>query len=397
MATDADFTSRELLATLVAFETVSHDSNMSLIDWVSHYLAGYGVAAHITTNDDRTKANLFATIGPAGVSGICLHAHTDVVPVEGQAWATDPFILTEVAGLLHGRGSCDMKGFAACMLAAVPMLRASPLKTPVHLAFSYDEEVGCLGAPRMLQTFGGEVVKPRLAIVGEPTMMQPVIAHKGVLALATEFHGRPAHSSMPHLGASAIAAAGEMIAELTRFGLELQEMRYPYAMKPSGPTINVGTIGGGKARNIVAENASLLWEIRFRDVDNPEDLLAQVNARVRERLGRVFGANGADIRWHTRQVASIPPFCVPESSQVVALAREFGAVGAATAVPYGAEAGQYAQVGVDTVICGPGSIEQAHGANEFVSIAQMEACDRFLGRLAQWAQENALDEREVAA
>lgn len=396
MPIDTEFTSRELLARLVAFETVSHDSNLSLIDWVSHYLAGYGIGAHVTTNDERTKANLFATVGPAGMGGICLHAHTDVVPVEGQAWDTHPFALTEIAGLLHGRGSCDMKGFAACMLAAVPMLCAVRLKTPVHLAFSYDEEVGCLGAPRMLQAFGGEVVKPGVAIVGEPTMMQPVIAHKGVLALTTEFHGQPAHSSMPHLGVSAIAAAGEMIAELTQCGHELQRMHYPYAMKPSGPTINVGTVSGGKARNIVAENASLLWEIRFRDLDDAQELLALAENRVGQRLRRIFGANGGGIRWQTTQVAHIPPFCAPESSRAVALAREFGAVGAATAVPYGAEAGQYAHAGVDTVICGPGSIEQAHGANEFVSIVQMEACDRFMGRLARWARDNVLAEPAAA-
>lgn len=397
MPTVAAFTSRELLSKLIAFDTTSHHSNLQLIDWVMQYLAGYGIGSHVTTNDEGTKANLFATIGPSEVRGVCLHAHTDVVPVEGQAWDTDPFHLTEADGLLYGRGSCDMKGFAACMLAAVPMFCARRLRTPVHLAFSYDEEVGCLGAPRMIQAFGGEVVKPRVAIVGEPTMMQPVIAHKGMLALTTEFQGKPAHSSMPHLGASAIAAAGEMIAELTQFGRELQVMRYPYAMTPSGPTINVGTVSGGEAINIVAGNASLLWGIRFRDIDNAQELLALAERRVRERLRRVFGDDGGGIRCHTAQVGRIPPFCAPESSRALALVRELGAVGAATAVPYGAEAGQYADAGVDTVICGPGSIEQAHRANEFVPIAQLEACNRFMGRLARWAQESCLDELAAAA
>lgn len=386
----SQFTSRELLGKLVSFDTTSHRSNLQLIDWVSQYLAGHGIGNHVTTSDDGTKANLFATIGPADMGGVCLHAHTDVVPVDGQAWHTDPFEIVEAEGLLHGRGSCDMKGFAACMLAAVPMFKERRLKTPVHLALSYDEEVGCLGAPRMIQAFGGAVVKPVIAIVGEPTMMQPVIAHKGLLALTTEFHGRPAHSSMPQLGASAIAAAGEMLSELTQFGHELQSMSYPHAMSPSGPTINVGWMTGGTARNIIAEHACLHWEIRFRDIDNAEDLLALAEERTYARLRRMFGADAGGVRWDTSTLARIPAFCAKESSRAVSLARELGAVGPATAVPYGAEAGQYADAGVDTVICGPGSIEQAHRANEYVSVPQMEACNRFMGRLAQWAQDKAL-------
>jgi len=174
-------------------------------------------------------------------------------------------------------------------------------------------------------------------------------------------------------------------------------MRYPYAMTPSGPTINVGTISGGKARNIVAENASLMWEIRFRDIDNAEELLALIDTRLRDRLRRVFGPDGKGIRWETEQAARIPPFCASESGRAIALAREFGAVGAATAAPYGAEAGQYADAGIDTVICGPGSIEQAHRANEFVSISQMEACNRFIGRLARWAEDHVLSAMPAAA
>ena len=384
------FTSRELLGQLVSFDTTSHRSNLQLIDWVSQYLDGHGIGSHVTASDDGTKANLFATIGPVDMGGVCLHAHTDVVPVEGQDWSTDPFELVESDGLLHGRGSCDMKGFAACMLAAVPMFKAHRLKTPVHLALSYDEEVGCLGAPRMIEVFGREVAKPAVAIVGEPTMMQPVIAHKGLLALTTHFHGRPAHSSMPHLGASAIEAAGEMLSELTRFGQELRSMPYPHPMTPSGPTVNVGLLSGGTARNIVAERASLHWEIRFRDTDDAGGLLALAEERTRTRLLKAFGADCGGVRWETSASARIPAFRAGEYGRAVALAREWGAVGEATAVPYGAEAGQYAQAGVDTVICGPGSIEQAHRANEYVSVRQVQACDRFMGRLAEWAWDTAL-------
>jgi acetylornithine deacetylase len=380
-------TSREILGTLIGFETVSDQSNLKLVDWVSQYLAGFGLSAHITTNDSGTKANLFTTLGPQDARGICLHGHTDVVPVVGQSWSTPPFELTQVGELLHGRGTCDMKGFAACALAAIPNFLSRRLETPIHIALSYDEEVGCLGAPRMIQRFGHEVPKPWAAIVGEPTMMQPVLAHKGLLALETQFFGRAAHSSMPQLGVSAIAAAAEMVSELTLVGNELLRMPYPYAMDPPGPTVNVGVVQGGAARNIVAKDASLLWEIRFRDIDSAADLRQMVEQRVQERLRRVFGPTLSGLTWTTNEVARIPAFCNAEASKTMALVREFGAVGAATAVPYGAEAGQYADAGIDTVICGPGSIEQAHRPDEFVAISQLNACNRFMGRLAQWCQE----------
>ena len=391
------FTSREMLARLVSFDTTSHRSNLPLIDWVRHYLAGHGVSAHVTTNDEGTKANLYATLGPVDEGGLCLHGHTDVVPVDGQQWHTDPFTLSEAEGRLYGRGTCDMKGFAACVLAAVPMFLEQRLKTPIHVALSYDEEVGCLGTPRMLHTFGRELPKPRIAVVGEPTMMQPLVAHKGVLALVTEVRGQPAHSSVPHCGASAIEVAAELVSELTEFGAFLRRMRYPYTMVPSGPTINVGMLQGGTARNIVAEHARLVWEIRFRDIDNPEELLATAERRVSERLHRVFGAEAGKVNWHTRLEARIPAFAAAESSRAVTLVRECGAVGVATAAPYTAEAGQYAEAGVDTVLCGPGSIEQAHKANEFVAVSQLESCNRFLSRLSDWAQRHVPAELPGAA
>ena len=388
---DHPMTSREILSRLIAFDTTSRDSNLPLIDWVASYLASHRIAAHTTTSDDGSKANLFATIGPADVGGVCLHAHTDVVPVDGQAWTCAPFALTERDGLLHGRGTCDMKGFAACMLAAVPMLLEQRLQTPVHLALSYDEEVGCLGAPRMIADFGRAVPRPLVAIVGEPTMMKPVVAHKGCIALRTTIEGRPSHSSLPHLGTSALQAAAEMASELHRLSEELQQMRYPHAMHPSGPTINVGLLQAGTARNIVAKDATLHWELRFRDIDDAANLLERIEFRVLERLRTAFGAGRfANLKIHTDELARIPAFRAPDESQAVALTRSCGAVGAATGVPYGAEAGQYADAGIDTVICGPGSIEQAHRADEFVSIAQLEACNRFMVKLAQWARHATL-------
>ena len=384
------YSSRELLAKLVAIDTTSSKTNLDLIDWVSRYLARHNVSAHITTNDAGTKANLFATLGPADEGGICLHGHTDVVPVEGQAWTSPAFELTERDGMLFGRGAADMKGFVACTLAAVPQFLARRLKTPIHIALSYDEEVGCFGTPRMIRTFGSQVAKPQIVIVGEPTLMYPVVAHKGVAAMETRFHGKAAHSSMPHLGANAMTAAAEMVAELGALCRELRTLRYPYPMNPSGPTFNVGTVHAGTARNIVAKEAVIEWEIRYRDTDSLADIQALIERRTGERIRRVLGTDAGGVDWETLEIVRVQSFCVREDGKAVSLLRELGAAGATTAVPYGAEAGQYAEVGVDSVVFGPGSIEQAHKPDEFITLAQLEACNRFMGELATWAQTHHL-------
>jgi acetylornithine deacetylase len=307
------YSSRELLAKLVAIDTTSSKTNLDLIDWVSRYLARHNVSAHITTNDAGTKANLFATLGPADEGGICLHGHTDVVPVEGQAWTSPAFELTEREGMLFGRGAADMKGFVACTLAAVPQFLARRLKTPVHIALSYDEEVGCFGTPRMIRTFGSQVAKPQIVIVGEPTLMVPVVAHKGVAAMETRFHGKAAHSSMPHLGANAMTAAAEMVAELGALCRELRTLRYPYPMNPSGPTFNVGTVHAGTARNIVAKEAVIEWEIRYRDTDSLADIQALIERRTGERIRRVLGTDAGGVDWETLEIVRVPSFCVRDA------------------------------------------------------------------------------------
>jgi acetylornithine deacetylase len=381
------FSSTDLLCTLVAFDTTSHRSNLALIHWVADYLVGHGVMPHLTRNNDGHKANLFATIGPQDEPGVCLHGHTDVVPVDGQPWESDPFRLIERDGLLFGRGTCDMKGWLACSLAAVPDLLARRLRTPIHLALSYDEEVGCLGAPGMIDTFGKDVPKPRIAIVGEPSLMAPVTAHKGVMALETHIVGRDAHSSLLHLGVSAASAAAEMAVELHRIAGEWMELPGPAGMHPSGPTINVGQIRAGVARNVIAREAKLVWEIRFRANDNPDHLLADALARVQLRLRRSFGESFHVLDVQTLEIARIPAFDAGAGSVAELLARRLGAEGPGRGVPYGAEAGQYAAAGVPTVICGPGSIEQAHQPNEFIAKSQLAACDAFLANLGEWASE----------
>ena len=379
--------STALLSWLVAFDTTSHRSNLPLIEWVANYLADLGVPVHLTRNDAGDKANLFATIGPQDEGGVCLHGHTDVVPVEGQPWKTDPFVLTEREGLFFGRGTSDMKAWIACSLAAAPDLVKRGPRTPVHFALSYDEEVGCFGAPRMIESFGKSVPKPRIAIIGEPSMMTPIIAHKGCIALETVITGRDAHSSLLHLGVSAATAAAEMAVELHRIAGEWMDLPGPAGMVPSGPTINVGVLRAGVACNVIAREGRLLWEIRFRANDNPDHLLEDALARVQSQLRRSFGERFGVLHVETRELARIPGFDAGRGGVAELLVQHLGAHGAAQAVPYGAEAGQYAAAGIPSIICGPGSIEQAHQPNEFIAATQLAACDAFMARLGDWASE----------
>ncbi|MFN9728306.1 acetylornithine deacetylase [Acidovorax sp.] len=388
--------STSMLAKLVGFDTTSSGSNLHLIEWVADYLESYKVQSTLSYNEDRSKANLFATLGAQDEAGVCLHGHTDVVPVAGQPWESDPFVLTERQGLLYGRGTSDMKAWIACALAAVPQIQNRRLRTPIHFALSYDEEVGCLGAPGMIDTFGKSVPKPLLAIVGEPSMMAPITAHKGVIALETSITGKDAHSSLLHLGLNAVSAAGGMAFELHRLASEWMVLPGPTGMRPSGPTINVGVARGGVARNVIPRHATLQWEIRFRAEDDVARLLQIATQRVEMRLREQFGPQYPALDVITTEVALIPAFDAKSGGLAENLCRKLGAKGPSQAVPYGAEAGQYANAGIPTVICGPGSINQAHQPNEFISLVQVHECDRFISRLCDWATEVKLAEQPDA-
>ncbi|MES2939241.1 MAG: acetylornithine deacetylase [Pseudomonadota bacterium] len=382
--------SRELLATLVGFDTTSRSSNLSLIDWVANYLSDLGVHSHYTRNDEGNKANLFATVGPRDVGGVCLHGHSDVVPVDGQPWDSDPFALVERDGLLYGRGTSDMKAWAACALAAFPDFAAAKLRTPIHIALSYDEEVGCFGAARMIASFGKSVPMPRIAIIGEPSMMAPITAHKGCLAMETRITGRDAHSSLLHLGVSAAAAVAEMTVELHRIAREWMRQPGPRGMVPSGPTMNVGQLQAGVARNVIAREGSLAWEVRFRRSDDPDALLREALGKVEARLRASFGDSFGDLAIATRELARVPAFDAGSGGAAELLVRQLGAAGPTEAMPYGAEAGQYADAGIASVICGPGNVEQAHQPNEFIAASQLAECDRLLAQLGRWAVEMQL-------
>jgi acetylornithine deacetylase len=375
-------TPAELLARLVAFDTASARSNLPLIAFVEDYLGSHGVAARRLPSEDGSKASLFATIGPSGTGGIGLSGHTDVVPVEGQTWSSDPFTVVERSGRLYGRGTCDMKGFLACVLAAVPMFAARRLAEPVHLVFSYDEEVGCTGVRPLIAELGRSLPKPRLVIVGEPTSMQPVDAHKGIHAFETRVTGREAHSSMTHLGVNAIVCAAQMIVELDRIAADMRSRRDGPRFEPPWTTVHVGRIEGGVQRNIVPRHCAFVWEFRRVPATDPEKIPRRLDAFARERLLPAMRAVAPDADIVTRETNQVPALEEGTGSGALSLALALAGRNEAGAVSYGTEAGLFALAGCPAVVCGPGDIAQAHAADEFIDAAQLDACMHFLGRLA---------------
>lgn len=371
-----------LLADLIAFDTVSARSNRALIDHVAAYLDGIGIAAEILPSPAGDKANLWATIGPPIDGGVVLSGHSDVVPVEGQAWSTDPFAMEMRDGRAYGRGVADMKGFIACVLAAAPRFRDAGLSRPVHIALTYDEEVGCVGAPKLLDWLAAQHPRPSLAFIGEPTSMQVVNAHKGITVARTEITGVEAHSSLAHLGVSAIGLAGRAIVLLQTIEGELAAQAQDDRFAPPRATISVNRIGGGTAVNILAGRAWFEWDVRsIPGVDGPAVL-----ARFEERLEREIIAPMRDRHPSvsaTTTLAADAPALAPEADGAAeVLAKRLLDTNVSRAVAYAAEAGQFQGAGLSTVIVGPGSIEQAHTADEYVDLDQLAACEAFLARLA---------------
>jgi acetylornithine deacetylase len=378
----------ELLARLVAVDTTSAKSNLALIDFVADWLEGHGVTTTRIVDATGEKANLFATIGPPGDGGVALSGHTDVVPVTGQNWSSDPFELRHDAasGRLYGRGTADMKGFIACVLAHVPAFRAARPATPLHIALSYDEEVGCRGVGSMIARFGDGLPKPAIAIVGEPTSMQIVNAHKGIRGFRITLRGVAAHSSAPHLGVNAIAFAAEIIRHIQSVADELRVTADPECgFTPPHTTFNVGRIGGGEALNIIPERCSFDWEFRplpDTDADALEArILSFIDAEVAPRLRAEHPAAGVEIV----RLAQVPPLARQPDSPAERLVRRLTGANDAFAVAYTAEASLFQSAGVPAVLCGPGSIDQAHQADEWIAADQLAACTRFLDRLVEWS------------
>jgi len=377
---------REILETLVGFDTTSRHSNLALIEWVEAYLDGHGVPHRRVPNADGSKSNLLATVGPAVEGGAVLSGHTDVVPVDGQPWTSDPFSIVERDGRLYGRGTCDMKGFLALALAAVPDLIAAGPRRPVHLAFSYDEEIGCLGAPAMIEVIRRELPAPAFVVVGEPTDMVAVNGHKGIAYFDVTVTGHEAHSSLTHLGVSAVMEAVKLMASLRELAERLERDADPASpFTPKGATLTIGVVHGGTAGNILARECKFLFDLRCPPGLDPDAVLApfftQAQALDAELKARAPGA-GVKVRSHPH----VPGFAPEPAGPAEAFARRLaGDNGPPRAVSYAAEAGQFQRAGFSTVLCGPGSIEQAHQPDEFVEISQMERGRAFMRRLAEWA------------
>jgi len=384
-----NYSATELLARLVSFDTTSHKSNMELVRFVEDYLAQRGVASQLVVNPEGSKANLYATIGPANVSGVALSGHTDVVPVEGQSWTSNPFVLAERDGRLYGRGTADMKGFLACALAAVPDFQRRQLKVPIHITFSYDEEIGCLGVRPLIAEFGKSLIKPRMVIVGEPTSMSVVDAHKGPVRWHVEIEGRAAHSSMAHLGANAIMAAGNLLQELRSIENELKLAPRNERFNPPYATLQVVRINGGTATNIVPVSCSVEFDLRALPGVDSNSIDRRVRTFVTRECLPELQQVAPESRISIAIANQVPPFAAGANSEAVALALNLVGQNETHAVSYATEAGLFQDDGSPSVVIGPGDIAQAHTADEWIAKEQIQKCSRFLARLADWAENNS--------
>ena len=374
---------KAVLARLIAFDSVSESSNLPVVDFVEGYLRAHGLECRRAPNAAGDKAAILATIGPRVDGGIVLSGHTDVVPVEGQPWSSPPFSLREASGRLYGRGACDMKGFDACVLAMAPAFRDAGLKRPVHIVLSYDEETTCLGSRDVIAWFGKDEPRPAAAIVGEPTMMAVADAHKSIATFRTLVTGHEAHSALPALGANAVAAAADVVSEIGRLAREYEEGPLDPRFTPPYSTFHVGMIRGGTARNILARECVFHWEFRGLPGVATASALMKVQAFVDEvatpRLTRYV--SGPAIA--TTLEVDVPPLAAEPGSAAEALALRVTRSNRTIAVSFATEAGHFQAAGLPTIVCGPGSIDQAHKPDEFVDEAQLKACLAFLERLAE--------------
>ena len=377
----------DLLEQLIAFDTTSRNSNLQLIDFVCDYLKQWDIAPILIPNEDGKKANLYATIGPDQPGGIVLSGHTDVVPVDGQDWQTDPFSLTKQGSRLYGRGTSDMKSFIALALAYVPLFAERSLRTPIHLAFSYDEEIGCVGVGSMIDRIVSELPKPEIVIVGEPSDMKVVNRHKGIRTFVTTVTGKEAHSSKQNLGANAISAAAMLIGRLDELAVEMQTPeRQDAAFEPPYTTVNLGTIKGGSAINIIAKECKFGWEYRCLPGTDETEIIEKFNQHADKAVLPRLRRNAPDASITTEPKSVCPVLDVTDGSPAESLVLALAEQNETHAVSYTTEAGLFDRAGLHTVVCGPGSIDQAHQPNEFIEMSQLELAHRFMDRLCDHAR-----------
>jgi acetylornithine deacetylase len=376
---------REILDRLVAFPTVSRESNLDLVDWVEEYLAGHGVTARRVYDETGRKAALYANVGPEVEGGVVLSGHTDVVPVDGQAWDTDPFTVVEKGGRLYGRGTCDMKGFDALALAAVPLALERGVRRPLQIALSYDEEIGCTGAPPMIDDMVAHLPKAAAAIIGEPSMMKAVTGHKGGIGFMMHFKGFEVHSSIMHTGVNAIMWGAKLI-DWANAVNEENRAKTPGPLaaifEPPWTTLHVGQISGGTAHNITAADCRFGVDFRIVPGESMADWEARLRAKVAEleegmKAVRPEAGIGMEQRFH------VPPLEPESAGRAEGLVRGITGDNGRHVVSYGTEAGQFQERGYSAVVCGPGDIAQAHQPNEYITVAQFEAGERFVARVVE--------------
>jgi acetylornithine deacetylase len=385
----ATYTPREMIDRLVAFDTTSRDSNLDLIDFVADYLKDHGLKPQLIPNAEKTKANLLVTLGADAPGGIILSGHTDVVPVDDQPWDTDPFTVVEKDGKLFGRGTADMKSFLAVALALVPEFLSHPLKTPIHIALSYDEEIGCLGVRPMLAKIAHTLPRPKLAIIGEPTDMQVVNAHKGIRSFRTTVTGREAHSSQTDKGVNAVMTAAELIVYLASLAQDMRKRGDPSGrFDPPYTTAQAATIEGGTALNILARQCTFQWEYRFLPGSDETEIYNRFVAHAHDNILPPLKKIAAEADIATSPRSRVPPLLPAEDCPAEALARQLTGRNSSQAVSYGTEAGLFQEAGIPSVVCGPGNIQQAHKPNEFIELSQVDACTAFMRRLIDHARAN---------
>lgn len=369
----------QMLAALVSFDTTSYRSNLELIDYVYEYLRGFDVEPVLDFNKEKTKANLYAVLGPEVPGGIALSGHTDVVPVDGQSWSLDPWQLKTKKDRVYGRGTTDMKGFISVVLAFVPDMLARDLSKPVHLCLSYDEEVGCLGVRTLLQYLSKQGNQPQACFVGEPTDMEVVIGHKGKLSTRCRVKGHACHSSLAPHGVNAVEYAAKVITYLSGMAKRKQQQGpFDHAYDVPHSTIHTGVVQGGTMVNVVPEECQFLFEFRNLPEDEPQALLAEVQEFARDKLEPAMHGINPETGFLWEEESRFPGLDTAAEAEVVKLAQRFSGCHITKKVAFGTEAGGFDRTGIPSVVCGPGSINQAHKPDEFIHASQLAACERYL-------------------
>ena len=385
LVSEKDNKAIELLNTLIGFDTTSYNSNLELIEFIQSYLSSYDIDSTLIHDESGKKANLYATIGRTDIGGVMLSGHTDVVPVAGQDWDTDPFSLTESSDKLYGRGSADMKGFIALVLSRVPEMVSKELTKPIHLAFSYDEEIGCVGVQRMLDLLEHQPIKPSCCIIGEPTGMEVVIGHKGKLATRVKVRGHACHSGQSPLGVNAIDFASELIVYIRKLAHE-KAQNGPFDKDYEVPytTLHTGVVGGGTALNIVPNLCQFDFEIRHLYEEDPQHLLNQIKNFARDHLEKEMHLIDSDTGFDFETLATYPGLLTDPGIEFVRYVKQLLDNNAHSKVIFGSEGGLFQKrLGIPTLVCGPGNIDQAHKANEYISLDQLQKGGNFLDCLLE--------------